>query len=62
LLALLPKVPRPAGPLRPPLFFTSAEVRRIPEGSVALVASFPGLSVRVCWMGPWLPASPWRRW
>jgi hypothetical protein len=18
--------------------------------------------VRVCWMGPWIPASPWRRW
>jgi hypothetical protein len=41
LLALLPKVPLPAVPLRPPLFFTSAEVRRIPEGSVALVAPFP---------------------
>ena len=41
LLALLPKVPLRAEPLRPPLFFTGAEVRRIPEGSVALVAPFP---------------------
>jgi hypothetical protein len=40
LLALLPKVPLKAEPLRPPSFFTG-EVRRIPEGSVALVAPFP---------------------
>jgi hypothetical protein len=41
LLALLPKVPLRAEPLQPPAFFTGAEVRRIPEGSVALVAPFP---------------------
>jgi hypothetical protein len=41
LVALLPRVPLRAEPLRPPAFFTTDEVRRIPEGSVALVAPFP---------------------
>lgn len=41
LVALLPRVPLRAEPLAPPPFFTGAEVRRIPEGSVALVAPFP---------------------
>jgi len=41
LLTLLPRVPLPAEPLRPPPFFTGTEVQRIPEGSVALVAPFP---------------------
>jgi hypothetical protein len=41
LAALLPKVPLRAEPLDPPPFFTGAEVRRIPAGSVALVAPFP---------------------
>jgi hypothetical protein len=41
LVALLPDVPLHAEPLRPPPFFTGPPVRRIPEGSVALVAPFP---------------------
>jgi hypothetical protein len=41
LLTLLPRAPLPVQPLRPPSFFTGDEVRRIPEGSVALVAPFP---------------------
>ena len=41
LVALLPRVPLWAEPLAPPPFFTGAEVRRIPAGSVALVAPFP---------------------
>lgn len=41
LVALVPDVPRHAEPLRPPPFFTGPAVRRIPEGSVALVAPFP---------------------
>ncbi len=40
LAALLPVVPWPATPNPVPRFFTSTEVRRIPDGSVALVAPF----------------------
>ena len=38
LVPLLPAVPYPSSPRRVPGFFTSPAVRRIPEGSVALIA------------------------
>ena len=38
LIPLLPAVPYPSSPQRVPEFFTSAAVRRIPKGSVALIA------------------------
>src|SRR5205814_7232502 len=40
LAALLPAVPWTVTPNPIPAFFTSADVQRIPEGSVALVAPF----------------------
>jgi len=40
-LTLLPAIPWPATPNAVPKFFSSAEVARIPAGSVALVAPFP---------------------
>jgi hypothetical protein len=42
LLPLLPRAPFPAPDNPVPAFFSSSEVQRIPEGSVALVAPFSG--------------------
>lgn len=43
LVPLVPAVPYPSSPRRVPEFFTSAAVRRIPEGSVALIAPWQQL-------------------
>jgi hypothetical protein len=42
LVALAPRLAVPAGEVAPPRFFTGPAVRGVPEGSVVLVAPFPG--------------------
>ncbi len=44
-VTLLPRTPFPTAPVSTPAFFTGAEVRRIPEGDVVLVAPFSRLEV-----------------
>jgi hypothetical protein len=42
MVALAPRLPLHAGRVDAPAFFTSAAVQRIPQGSVVLVAPYPG--------------------
>ena len=42
LVTLAPRLAVPAGDVRAPRFFTGPAVRAVPEGSVVLVAPFPG--------------------
>ena len=51
LVPLLPNRPVPADRVPSPAFFTGGAVRRLPEGSVALVLPYPnrGLSVAMTW-------------
>jgi hypothetical protein len=46
-VALAPRLPLHAGRLQAPAFFTGAAVQRVPQGSVVLVAPYPGPSSAV---------------
>jgi hypothetical protein len=45
LVLLLPNIPYPAGAVNTPSFFTSADIKSVPSGSVALLYPFPEVGV-----------------